>query len=92
MVLVTGESMALDDIHDGNYLVVDTQRNIADGDIAVFQKDGAGPPERFVKRVYRGETEAYYRSSSLGYPEETLTAADHPLLIGKVIAVLRTVG
>jgi hypothetical protein len=91
VVLVTGESMAGDDIHDGNYLVVDTQQDIADGDIAVFEKEGAGPPERFVKRVYRGETEAYYRSSSRGYSEETMTAADHPLLIGKVIAVLRTI-
>ena len=40
VVRVTGESMAGDDIHDGNYLVVDTQRNIADGDIAVFEKEG----------------------------------------------------
>ena len=92
VVLVTGESMAGDDIHDGNYLVVDTQRNITDGDIAVFEKEGTGQTERFVKRVYRGETEAYYRSSSPGYPENTMTAADHPLLIGKVIAVLRTIG
>jgi Peptidase S24-like/SIR2-like domain len=92
VVLVTGESMAGDHIHDGNYLVVDTKENIADGDIAVFEKEGAGQPERFVKRVYRGETEAYYRSSSPDYPEQTMTAADHPLLIGKVIAVLRTIG
>ena len=92
VVLVTGESMAGDDIHDGNYLVVDTKENIADGDIAVFEKEGPDQPERFVKHVFRGETEAYYRSSSPGFPEQTMTAADHPRLIGKVIAVLRTIG
>jgi len=92
VVLVTGESMAGDNIHDGNYLVVDTRRDIADGDIAVFEKEGVGQRERFVKRVYGGEAEAYYRSSSPDSLERTMTVADQPLLIGKVIAVLRTIG
>ena len=37
---VTGESMAGDDIHNGYYLVVDTQRNIGANEIAVFEKEG----------------------------------------------------
>jgi hypothetical protein len=90
---VKGESMAGDDIHDGYYLVVDTQqRNIAADDIAVFEKEGGGERERFVKRVSVGESEAHYRSSSPGYPEGTISAADDAHLIGKVIAVARRIG
>jgi phage repressor protein C with HTH and peptisase S24 domain len=89
---VTGESMAGDDIHDGDYVVVDTQRNIAADEIAVFEKEGVGQRERFVKRVSPGEFEAHYRSSSPGYPEGTMTAADGAHLIGKVIAVVRKIG
>jgi SOS-response transcriptional repressor LexA len=92
VVLVTGESMAGDDIHNGYYLVVDAQQNIATDDIAVFEKEGAGEPERFVKRVSTGEFEAHYRSSSPGCPEGRMTAADNPRLIGKVIAVVRMIG
>jgi SIR2-like domain/Peptidase S24-like len=92
VMLVTGESMAGDDIHSGYYLVVDTQRSIAANEIAVFEKEGVGEGERFVKRVSVGEFEAHYRSSSPGYPEGTLTAADGARLIGKVIAVVRRIG
>jgi SOS-response transcriptional repressor LexA len=92
VVLVTGESMAEDGIHNGYYLVVDTQQNPAADEIAVFEKEGAGRRERFVKRVSTGEFEAHYRSSSPGYPEGTVTAADDSHLIGKVIAVVRRTG
>lgn len=92
VVLVMGESMAGDDIHDGYYLVVDTQKSIAVDEIAVFEKEGAGQRERFVKRVTASEFEAHYRSSSPGYTDGTLTAADDSRLIGKVIAVVRTIG
>lgn len=92
VVLVTGESMAGDDIHDGNYLVVDPRQNIAADEIAVFEKEGVGQRERFVKRVSTGELEAHYRSSSPGHPEGTVTEADNSRLIGKVIAVIRRIG
>jgi hypothetical protein len=92
VVLVTGESMAGDDIHNGYYLVVDTQQDPAVDEIAVFEKEGVGQRERFVKRVSAGELEAHYRSSSAGYPEGTITAADDARLIGKVIAVVRRIG
>ena len=92
VVLVMGESMAGDDIHDGYYLVVDTQQSIAADEIAVFEKEGVGQRERFVKRVSAGELEAHYRSSSPGYPEGTISAADNARLIGKVIAVVREIG
>jgi phage repressor protein C with HTH and peptisase S24 domain len=92
VVLVTGESMAGDDIHSGDYLVVDTERDIARDEIAVFEKAGVGQRERFVKRVSAGELEAHYRSSSPGYPEGTISAAVDARIIGKVIAVVRRIG
>ena len=91
VMLVTGESMAGDDIHDGYYLVVDTQQDPAVDEIAVFEKEGIGQRERLVKRVSVGELEAHYRSSSAGYPEGAITAADDARLIGKVIAVVRRI-
>jgi SOS-response transcriptional repressor LexA len=91
VVRVTGESMAGDEIHNGYYLIVDKRQSIAADDIAVFEKEGVGERERFVKRVTVGEFEAHYRSSSPDYPEGTLTSADNPQLMGKVVAVVRRI-
>jgi repressor LexA len=48
-LVVTGESMIEDGIHDGDYLFVKQQKNVKNGDIAVVMVDG----EATVKRFYR---------------------------------------
>jgi len=48
-LVVTGESMIEDGIHDGDYLFVRQKREVRDGTIAVVMVDG----EATVKRFYR---------------------------------------
>jgi SOS-response transcriptional repressor LexA len=91
VVKVEGESMAGDDIHNGYLLVVDPQRPIRTGEIAVFEKEGAGKPEKFVKRVSAGQDGASYSSSNPSYPGGTFSAADNAYLIGKVVAIVRAI-
>jgi repressor LexA len=50
-LVVTGDSMIDDGIHDGDYLFVREQKNIRNGDIGVVLVDD----EATVKRVYREE-------------------------------------
>jgi SOS-response transcriptional repressor LexA len=92
VVLVEGDSMIGDKIHDGDYLIVDTQQqSISPDEIAVFQKEGSGQPEKFVKRITVGEDVAHYRSANPDYPDGTVADGDSARLIGKVIAVFRPV-
>ncbi len=91
VAMVEGESMAVDDIHSGYYLVVDPHRPIDPGEIAVFEKEGPGTRERFVKRVSASENGATYLSSNPSYPGGKFSAADNAHLIGKVIAIIRTI-
>ena len=89
---VVGESMA-PRIRDGDYLVVNPAGPVYDGDIAVLAKEGTGDrQENIVKKVYFGADEARYESVNPDYPGGTLTQDDLTQLIGKVIAVSRTIG
>ena len=49
-LIVTGDSMIEDGIHDGDTLFVKQQKNVRDGDIAVVRVDD----DATVKRFFRG--------------------------------------
>ena len=91
VVRVVGESMA-PRIHDGDYLVVDPNGQVYDGDIAVLEKEGTARRESIVKKVYFGEDQPRYESANPEYPGGTLDHDDRAELQGKVIAVSRTIG
>jgi phage repressor protein C with HTH and peptisase S24 domain len=91
VVRVVGESMA-PYIHDGDYLIVDPNGEVYDGDIAVLEKEGLGRREAIVKKVFFGENEARYESANPEYPGGTLHRDDRAKVVGKVVAVSRTIG
>lgn len=91
VVRVVGESMA-PRIHDGDYLVVDPNGHVYDGDIAVLEKEGIGHREAIVKKVFFGEDKPRYESANPDYPGGTLEQDDRAKLMGKVVAVSRTIG
>jgi SOS-response transcriptional repressor LexA len=93
-VLVDGESMSGDGIHEGDFVIVDPSQQAEDGDIALVRMRGPDDTEELVKRVRlsRDGKLRSLESSNSKYPPIRVQSADRPLVEGKVIGIFRTVG
>jgi SOS-response transcriptional repressor LexA len=90
-VKVKGDSMSDDGLQDGDYVIVDHDEDVTDGDIGVVRRDGPGEDtEALVKRVW-SERPGHYRlkSSKPHVPDVVLTPQDNPVVEGKVIGMFR---
>ena len=87
MLAVHGDSMEGAGILDGDYVVIRSQQDAANGDIVAALVDGE---EATVKRFERRDNTVRLISENPAY--EPMVFEDGVQLIGKVVAVLRAVG
>jgi SOS-response transcriptional repressor LexA len=92
-VLVRGDSMIGDGIHDGDFVIVDPGRVPEDGDIAVVRLSNWRHPktqeplhDRLVKRLRNGGT--VLESSNRKYQPIVLRPENSAVIEGQVIAVV----
>jgi SOS-response transcriptional repressor LexA len=90
VVRVSGDSMAGDGLHDGDYVIVDRGGRFRDGDIAVVR---VGHPDAdtdlVVKHVWRERNGLRLEASSPQYPPIALGREDEPVIEGTVIGMFR---
>ena len=82
---VRGECLAGDGIHDGDYVLVDPEQMVADGDIAVVRSK-RGP---LVKHLYRDGAALRMVPSNPDFSPVILTPEDAPAIVGKVTGRVR---
>ena len=93
-VQVDGDSMSGDDIHEGDFVIVDPNQRPDDGDIAVVRTGGPDDTQTLVKRVRlspSGELQSL-DSSNDKYLPMAARSLDRADVEGKVIGVFRRVG
>ena len=93
-VQVDGDSMSGNDIHEGDFVIVDPNQRPEDGDIAVVRTGGPDDTQTLVKRVQlspNGELRSL-ESSNPRYPAMAAQSLDRPDVQDKVIGVFRRVG
>lgn len=84
---VKGDGMSGDKIHDGDYVLVDLDAAVADGDTAVVQSDRGGA----VGRLQRMPDGLRLDQSNPAVEAPVFGADTHPVITGKVIAVMRNI-
>ena len=87
MLEVRGDSMIDAGIFDGDYVVVRSQKEAANGEIVAFLVDGE---EATVKRFERTGDTVLLHSENPAY--EPMVFTDGVEILGKVVTVLRSVG
>jgi SOS-response transcriptional repressor LexA len=95
-MLVVGDSMTGDDIHDGDFIVIDQGRHPEDGDIAVVQfTTSRGPRGPVIKHVRTGavcvgdRNGLLLESSNPADPPNIITPDADPVIEGLVVGVAR---
>ena len=82
---VQGECLSGDGIHDGDHVLVDPERPVADGDIAVI-RTRRGP---LVKHLHRAHRALLMLPSNPDFGPVVITTEDAPVIVGRVIASIR---
>jgi repressor LexA len=82
---VRGECLSGDAIHDGDYVLVDPEEPVADGDIAVVRTRNGG----LVKHLHRDGAALRMVPSNPGFSPVILTPEDDPVVVGKVVGMVR---
>ncbi len=85
MLQVRGDSMIDVGIFDGDFVVVQSQKEARDGEIVAFLVDG---DEATVKRLERKDGEVILHSENSAYEPMVFTSGVE--ILGRVIAVLRS--
>jgi SOS-response transcriptional repressor LexA len=88
-VEVRGDSMSGDDLREGDYVIVDRDQEVLDGDMAVVRKGGPDDTEALVKRLWYEGSGYRLISSKPGLDPIILGPADDPHIEGKVIGMFR---
>jgi SOS-response transcriptional repressor LexA len=90
-VLVRGDSMLGDDLHDGDYVILNRDQSPKDKDIVVVRTGGQADSEAMVKRIRlnRDGTLLRLESSNPNSPEEVVKPEENPQLEGIVIGIFR---
>jgi repressor LexA len=87
-LVVTGESMIDDGIHDGDYLFVRQQRQVRNGDIAVVLVDGEATVKRFYREGARLRLQPANQAMQPIYVDES---AGEVGIIGVAVGVFRRI-
>jgi repressor LexA len=87
-LIVTGESMIEDGIHDGDYLFVKQQKQVRNGQIAVVMVDGRATVKRFYREAGRIRLQPANSAMQPIYVDEASGDCD---VVGTAVGVYRRI-
>jgi SOS-response transcriptional repressor LexA len=87
---VAGDCLTGDGILDGDNILVDPLAEVEDGDIAVVVARFGETTSGVVKHVHRDGDNLRLVASSKKYEDIILTPDRDPVIVGKVIGIIRT--
>ena len=90
-VKVQGDSMSGDDMGNGDYVIVDPNQAVNDGDIAVVRIGNQDDAEALIKHLWREKTTIRLESSNPAYKPETFGPQDNYEVEGRVIGIFHPV-